>query len=228
LRNGASSLVAQCITNNNMQILEADTRFSEVVRRELSELRGMSILDFTHAEDRAPNTLHLDSLRERGEAFLIVKRYVRPDGTLCWVRNHVSRMRDGVAGTVLIATIEALEPPLEGEHALVEVANRILKRRDIRCGRFGEDIFSEPASDILVDLFVNAHHAREVHVSSACLASHVPHTTALRHIALLEDRGLIARVADPFDKRRFLVELTGPGREKVTAMLDAIRRAEAG
>lgn len=227
MQSGSGAIIARCITDQQTGILEADARFLELVQREMAEIRGLSVLELTHEHDRAPNRLHIDNLRNHGQPFVIVKRYVRADASVCWVRNHVSCTRDGLGGTVLLGTIELLDPPLEGAPMLLEVARRILKRRALRCGRFGEDIFSEPAADILVDLFVNEQMRREVCVSSACLASHVPPTTALRHIGLLEDRGLVVRVADPFDKRRFLVELTELGRTRVTAMLEAIAQAEA-
>ncbi|MEP9359418.1 PAS domain-containing protein [Sphingomonas sp. KR3-1] len=221
------AFIAQCITNLELQILEADARFTDAVQRDEEELRAFNILQLTHEEDRVTNARHIENLQLYREPFVIVKRYVRADGSVCWVRNHVSCTSNGAGGTVYLATVELIEPPEEGERALVGVAKRMLKRRELRCIRFGEDIFSEVAADILIDLFVSEHMSRDVYVSSACLASHVPPSTALRHLALLEERGLVARVADPFDKRRFMLGLTPCGRDKVIALLEAVKRTEA-
>ena len=227
MRSGSASILGQCITDQNFKFLDADKWFIDLVGREMRELRTLDILAVTHKEDRKPNSMHLDILRQRNEPFVIVKRYVRPDNSICWVRNHVSRTRDGVAGDLLLATVEAVEAPPQGDRALIDVAGRILKRRDVRCGEFCDDIFREPASDILVDLFIREQARREACVSSTCAASRAPWTTALRYITRLEDKGLLVRTPDPLDKRRFLLALTGTGRDKVVEMLKATKHAEA-
>lgn len=223
----STAIVAQCITDWQFKFLEADARFLDIVQRELPELRQLDVLALTHEEDRAPNNQHLDRLRERGEAFVITKRYLLPDQTTRWVRNHVSVQRDGARGPMLLATIEAIEPPPLRPRPLVEVANRVLRRRAVRCGQFSDDIFSDPAADILVDLYASEQVDRVVDVSSASIASHATQTTAIRHLAQLEKRGMIARFADPKDKRRALLKLTDNGRETTQALLRAIERAES-
>jgi PAS domain S-box-containing protein len=216
------AIVAQCITNLQLGILEADARFTRLVQRDEEELRGFNILQLTHEEDRVTNARHIENLQQHREPFVIVKRYVRADGSVCWVRNHVSCIGNGVGGTVYLGTVETIEAPEQDQRPLLAVARRMLKRRELRLSH----IFSEPAADILIDLFVSEHMQREVHVSSACLASHVPPSTALRHLGLLEEKGLVARAADPYDKRRFILELTPPGRAMVIELLEAIERTE--
>jgi len=74
-----------------------------------------------------------------------------------------------------------------------------------------EGIFGEPCWDILLDLAINKVSSKIVSITSACIASKVPITTALRWIAILEEHGLIARTPDPHDKRRTYIELSEQG-----------------
>ena len=66
----------------------------------------------------------------------------------------------------------------------------------------------EPAWDIILDLFINRALGRRVAVNAACVASRAPSTTALRHIRLLCDSGMVRRVPDSQDRRRLWLELT--------------------
>ncbi|HUD30059.1 MAG TPA: MarR family transcriptional regulator [Novosphingobium sp.] len=74
-----------------------------------------------------------------------------------------------------------------------------------------EDLFGEPAWDILLDLFIATKERRRVSVTSACIGSAVPSTTALRWIAILGKQGLLVREADPGDARRVYVKLSARG-----------------
>ncbi len=69
------------------------------------------------------------------------------------------------------------------------------------------ELFGEPAWDILLDLLRAEVAERRVSVSSVCLASGVPQTTALRYLKQMTARGMIVRCADPRDHRRVFVEL---------------------
>lgn len=78
------------------------------------------------------------------------------------------------------------------------------KRNDI----FGEDLFADPAWDMMLDLYVATKVRRPISVSSCCIASGVPPTTALRWLSELERRDLVRRIDDELDKRRSFVVLT--------------------
>ena len=85
---------------------------------------------------------------------------------------------------------------------------RIIRQRQLRARFFDGELFADPAWDILLDLTAaRAEHAR-VSVTSACIASGVPLTTALRWISQMTDAGLIQRVRDDGDKRRAFVALS--------------------
>lgn len=92
------------------------------------------------------------------------------------------------------------------------------RRRDAKIAATGE-LFGEPSWDILLDLFIAHGKARPVSVSSACIASSTPQSTALRYVGLLEKVGLIRRAKDPRDGRRYYLELTETGLSNMQAFL---------
>lgn len=94
----------------------------------------------------------------------------------------------------------------------VELARQTYDDRRRRGKIFrAEALFGEPAWDILLDLFIAAKERRRVSVTSACIGSAVPSTTALRWIAILEKQGFLMREADPGDARRVYVKLSARG-----------------
>lgn len=88
-----------------------------------------------------------------------------------------------------------------------------------RAALFGEGLFSDPAWDILLDLYVQRERGRWISVSSACLAAQAPQATALRHLNKLVDRGLVLREADTEDRRRTFVALSDEGSAKMAEYL---------
>src|SRR3546814_14694380 len=78
---------------------------------------------------------------------------------------------------------------------------------------FDGALFADPAWDMLLDLTASrAEHVR-VSVTSLCIASGVPPTTALRWIGQMVDAGLFVRTADGVDKRRAFVALSAQAAE---------------
>lgn len=85
---------------------------------------------------------------------------------------------------------------------------RYLRMRRLREQLLPGSIFGEPAWDMMLDLFVAKVEGRKVATNSACIASAVPVTTALRWIERLDCAGLVERFPDGMDRRRVYVELT--------------------
>jgi DNA-binding MarR family transcriptional regulator len=92
----------------------------------------------------------------------------------------------------------------------VDVVESIYRARRLREDAFGKFAgnFREPTWDILLDLYLAAAKGRAVSVSSACIGSSAPQTTAIRHLTLLEKAGLVTRTANPHDNRAGIVTLT--------------------
>lgn len=88
------------------------------------------------------------------------------------------------------------------------LVRRIIHQRQLRARFFDGELFADPAWDILLDLTAaRAEHAR-VSVTSLCIASGVPPTTALRWIGQMTHAGLLERVEDESDRRRAFIVLS--------------------
>lgn len=110
---------------------------------------------------------------------------------------------------------------LKKDSELVDLAKSEIKRRSIRSKYLPHQIFAEGGWNILLDLFVQEADFRPVSVTSACYASDVPTTTALRHIATLIDCGLIEKSQPAHDKRLTYLRLTSAGKSALRAVLSA-------
>jgi DNA-binding MarR family transcriptional regulator len=101
-------------------------------------------------------------------------------------------------------------------------ARRMIGERNVRSSFFSDSLFAEPAWDMLLDLYC-AHLAQQrACVTSVCAASSVPLSTAIRWLKALEGHGLVCRLQDPLDSRRFFVSLSPQGLEKMNRYLEAV------
>lgn len=91
-------------------------------------------------------------------------------------------------------------------------ARRYLKARRWREAMLPNNMFADPAWDILLDLYASESEGLAVSVSDACHAASVPATTALRWLSRLEQAGLIERSPDPLDARRIFLTPKEPAR----------------
>lgn len=83
----------------------------------------------------------------------------------------------------------------------------IVRLRDMRGRLFGDDLFSDPVWNMLLDLMIARLRNRRISVTSLCIAAKVSETTALRWIRTLTGRGILVRVDDEQDGRRVFIEL---------------------
>ena len=90
----------------------------------------------------------------------------------------------------------------------VETVRSVIRARRLRARFFPEDLFADPAWDMLLDLLQAEIAQLRVPVSSLCIAAAVPATTALRWLKSMTDKGIFVRRADPHDGRRVFVELS--------------------
>lgn len=94
------------------------------------------------------------------------------------------------------------------EPARAEMIRSIIDHRRLRSGYFGNDLFADPAWDMMLKLLLAELMQVRVTVSDLCEGAAVPPTTALRWQRVLIDRDLVVRRPDPHDARRAFVELS--------------------
>lgn len=102
-------------------------------------------------------------------------------------------------------------PRLDSPEVSAETVRSIIRARRLRSRYFSEDLFADPAWDMLLDLWIARVSGSLVSVSSLCIASAVPPTTALRWIDRLAASGYILRAPDPRDARRRYISLSPRG-----------------
>ena len=103
---------------------------------------------------------------------------------------------------------EPLATAGEAPPVSLDTIRQVIRARRLRARYFDEELFADPAWDMLLDLLQAEVAQHRVPVSSLCIAAAVPATTALRWIKTMTDAGLFRRRADPHDGRRVFIELS--------------------
>jgi len=131
------------------------------------------------------------------------------------------------SAVVNIPTIKPLSTsPDEKQRRLSQCEQRICERRDI--GRhLGFEIFSNPAWDMMLDLYRAFLLGQQISISSLTLASNVPATTARRSIAAIVEAKLAYYRPDPTDRRRVHIEITPRAVEKLELIFDLVPRSSS-
>ncbi len=117
---------------------------------------------------------------------------------------HAAEGEDG-SKRLLRAARPALPDP--------RLVRRIIRQRQLRGRFFDAELFADPAWDMLLDLTAARVEHTRVSVTSLCIASGVPPTTALRWIGQMTELGLLERVEDETDRRRAFIALTDKAAE---------------
>ena len=75
-------------------------RFCEIVGYSESELLELRMQDITYPDDQRDTMQLFETMLATGESFEIDQRYIRKDGSLVWVTNSASGVRDRSAGRI--------------------------------------------------------------------------------------------------------------------------------
>ena len=193
-----------CLDQSRAQVLVDPTRGERVIAlgRALAILPGMRVRELSH-DDR------LALLRLTEQVSEIAARLDRLSGGLAHdpAAFRFESPTDDYRGEMEAAERKLLRqprPPLPDPR----LVRRIIRQRRLRDRFFDSAMFADPAWDILLDLTAaRAEHVR-VSVTSLCIASGVPPTTALRWIGQMVEAGLLERVEDEADRRRAFIALS--------------------
>jgi len=158
---------------------------------------------------------------------------VAPPGEMLqmsWLQKELSRLADqiGQVSSRLVTGSPGAEALEWSDQRLARLAEEIYRDRRMRRQFFADVELGEPQWDMLLDLFVQTVAGRPVSVKSACIASDVPESTALRWLRELIAGGLVEQTVDTLDKRRKWVALSPAGMKAMATYLKATALARAG
>lgn len=107
------------------------------------------------------------------------------------------------------------------------LVRRIICQRQLRARFFDAALFADPAWDMLLDLTAARGEHKRVSVTSLCIASGVPPTTALRWIGQMTAAGLLERREDESDRRRAFIVLSDAAADAMARYFAALGRGAA-
>ena len=114
----------------------------------------------------------------------------------------------------------------EQRQVLREHARKIRFSRELRGKSFDQNIFGEPAWEILLALYTIDCDQRRLNTQKLSKLANLALTTALRWLDYLEEQDLIGRKPNPFDQRTVTVELSDKGRAAMDHYLLKMHRAD--
>lgn len=208
---GSLDEVFGCLDRADAQILVTPSRADRVIAlgrvlarsgnrvRELSEEDRLSLLRLTEQVSQIAQKLEAISGQGSGEPGAAFRFEGQPGYPGKFEAKLDTQFDSGSDRLV-----RASRPPLPDPR----LVRKIIRQRQLRARFLEGDLFADPAWDMLLDLTAaRVEHVR-VSVTSLCIASGVPPTTALRWIGQMTDAGLLQRVDDETDRRRAFITLT--------------------
>lgn len=137
---------------------------------------------------------------------------------------RLSAVAEEFSGRTAGATLLADKATFEGGDRKM-LAIRLLEERRARRDFLPEELFHEPAWDMLLALYVAHVDRRTLNVKTLVACAEAPVTTSQRWIDHLAKLKLVDRVIDPMDRRRVEVSLNDAGVDAVGRYLDAVSRS---
>lgn len=125
------------------------------------------------------------------------------------ISGAIEQIERGLAELYASASVERPATVRPSTHQQVRM---LIEARRIRFDVFPPMLFSDPAWDILLELYARQLEHRPINVSRLTAALPVPETTILRWIGKLEREAMITRRGDPHHAKRIWIELSQYGR----------------
>jgi PAS domain S-box-containing protein len=107
----SQSAAGIALTDLSGRFVSVNQRYCDIVGRRADELLEGRMQDITFGDDLAEHTRLFRRMVETAQSFNIEKRYIRGDGSLIWVANSVSAIRDeqGRISKAVAITIDITE-----------------------------------------------------------------------------------------------------------------------
>ena len=96
----------------------------------------------------------------------------------------------------------------------------VLLVRRARSDILGKHLFSDPAWDILLELYAAKLGERTMSLTDVARAIETPRSTAKRWVAALEERDLVQSRIDPAESNVIWISLTKQGADKLVHLTD--------
>ncbi len=116
------------------------------------------------------------------------------------------------------------EPPVHAALPDPQLVRRIIRQRQMRGRFFDATLLTDPVWDMVLDLTAARAERKSVTVTSLCIASGAPPSTAVRWIGQLIDAGMLERRTNPHDRRSAYIDLTSKAVEAVSRYFEAVGR----
>ena len=178
----------------------------EALARTLSHFRPLPLERVSLLAEKLDGLMASDDVPRDGSAAFAFGTGQEATGNL---REHRQRGREADA----LSPVPGLPDPRR--------IRALIRKRQARTRFFEAELFADPAWDILLDLTAARAEGRRVSVTSLCIASGVPPTTALRWIAQMTRQGLLRREEDLVDRRRAFIALSDSAVEAMARYFDA-------
>lgn len=208
------------------KLLDVDAAFCDIMRCDPEGVRGRFVMDMTAPADRQECAQAIATLLATQRPFAIVKRLIRCDGSLVWVRNSVSITMDGSRAAMVVGTIEPVEEPdMEDNPAiLLDVARLLVRGRRDRETVCDRSLFSDPGWDTVLAAYVAEAEGRAVGVATlAAQLDHAPATVERWVRALLQYNVLELEYRNPRAEAPKAFRLTSETHRKLETYLGNIR-----
>ncbi|RZM11065.1 MAG: PAS domain S-box protein [Sphingomonas sp.] len=211
------------ITDFHDRVIDVDDAYLKIVGRSRGDLLGRHALSFTHDDDLSRNQPLLDGLTRSGHGFAITKRYVRGDGSLVWVHNHVSRIKRASGDHHVSVTCRPIGSPIDAgvkrNHALVRRFCAVL---DAMKAELTADIVSSPAAEALLCLYRSELEGRSMRVDEVARAVGNAPSVMIRWARLLQERDLIEIDGDEPLGSATTVRISGRGERALDRLFSGV------